>query len=236
MAFLKNLRMAQKLGLLAASLLLLTGLICLIGITGLNRGVEQGQEVILGNQLSANLLEGEIDHLNWVKAVSNFLLDEHSKELSVELKHTDCKFGKWYYGNERKEIERQIPALKDDLAAIEAPHKQLHDSARHMVENTRRADGLINKSVAIKIYDEETMPALLSVQTQLKKISETAKGNILSDRKMIENSKKFSHHSSLLCGRRVDHRRRPCLADYPGNYCPPALGGGVGGGDRQGEF
>jgi len=191
MSFLKNLRMAQKLGLLAASLLLLTGVICSVGITGLNRGVEQGQEVILGNQLSANLLEREIDHLNWVKSVSNFLLDEHNTQLAVELKHTDCKFGKWYYGDERKEIESKIPALKSDLAAVEEPHKQLHDSARHMVENARRADGAIDKIAAIKIYDVETMPALLAVQSQLKKISETAKGNILSDSKMIENSRSF---------------------------------------------
>ncbi len=191
MAFLQDLRMAHKLGLLAASLLLLTGLICLIGITGLNRGVEQGQEVILGNQLSANLLEREIDHLNWVKAVSNFLLDEHSPQLTVELKHTDCKFGKWYYGDERQEIERKVPALKNHLAAVEEPHKQLHDSARHMIENARQADGAIDKKIAIKIYDEETIPALLGVQTQLKKISETAKGSILSDSKMIENSRSF---------------------------------------------
>jgi methyl-accepting chemotaxis protein len=191
MVFLQNLRMAQKLGLLAASLLLLTGVICFIGITGLNRGVEQGQEVIVGNQLSANLLEREIDHLNWVKVVSNFLIDEHSKDLAVELKHTDCKFGQWYYSDERREIERKVPALRNALAAVEEPHKQLHDSARHMLESARRADGLIDKSVAIRIYDDETMPALLGVQAQLKTISETAKGNILSDSKMIENSQSF---------------------------------------------
>jgi methyl-accepting chemotaxis protein len=111
--------------------------------------------------------------------------------LTVELKHTDCKFGKWYYSDERQELERKIPAIREDLAAIEEPHKQLHDSARHIVENARRADGTIDKSVATKIYDVETMPALLEVQAQLKKISETAKGNILSDSKMIENSQSF---------------------------------------------
>ena len=191
MGFLQNLRMAQKLGLLAASLLFLAGVICFVGITGLNRGVEQGQEVILGNQLSANLLEREIDHLNWVKNVSTFLLDEHSTELSVELKHTDCKFGQWYYGEDRKDLERKIPTLKDDLAAVEEPHKQLHDSARHMVENSRAADGSIDKVAATRIYDQETIPALLGVQAQLKKINETAKANILSDIKMIENSRSF---------------------------------------------
>lgn len=191
MGILQDLRMAAKLSVLAASLLLLVGIICFIGIRGLNRGVEQGAEVIIGNQLHANLLDREIDHLNWAKNLSNFILDEHINKIDIELDPANCKFGKWYYGKDRKDIEKEIPVLKEVLATIDEPHKRLHESAKHIIAAARRDDGTFNKKIASRIYDQETIPALQAVQLQLNKVSDIAKDNILSDEQMVENSRNY---------------------------------------------
>ncbi|NJC89326.1 MAG: HAMP domain-containing protein [Desulfuromonas sp.] len=188
MGWLQNLRMAQKLGLLSGILLVLTGVVCLVGIRGLTKGVEEGKEVILGNQLTANLLQREIDHLNWAKNVANFIIDDHQQQLGVELDHHNCKFGKWYYSDERSRIETQIPAAKAELAAIEEPHQRLHQSAKHIGETARtNAD----RKVLAEIYQAETLPALQGVQEYLKKINDTARASILSDEAMIANADAF---------------------------------------------
>jgi len=189
--FLQNLRMAQKLGLLSGILLLLTGVVCLVGIRGLSNGVQDGKEVILGNQLTANLLQREIDHLNWAKSVSNFIIDDQRQELTVELDPTKCKFGQWYYSDDRKAIEKEIPEVKSELAGIEEPHRHLHQSARKIAETPHRADGTVDRLVAGEVYREETLPALQKVQEHLKQINDTARGAILSDEAMIGNADAF---------------------------------------------
>jgi len=186
----QNWRMGQKLGLLAALLLLLNGVVCLVGIAGLTRGVTQGQEVILGNQLNADLLQREIDHLNWAKNVSNFLLDEEKRELAVELEPTNCKFGQWYYGDGRSEIEARIPALAPELRAIEEPHKQLHLSARHIIERTQQS-GSLDKRAGSAIYDSETIPALAAVQEHLKNLNDISRAHVISDQQMVGNSRSY---------------------------------------------
>jgi len=189
---LQNMRMAQKLGLLSGVLLVLTGVVCFVGIRGLTSGVEEGKQVVLGNQLTANLLQREIDHLNWAKQVANFIIDDRQKQLGVELDHHNCKFGKWYYSDERTRIEAQIPAVKGDLAAVEEPHQRLHQSAKQITEAGRNASsGGIDRQALAAIYDSETLPALLQVQGHLKQINDVARANILSDEAMIANAGNF---------------------------------------------
>ncbi|MCM2264611.1 MAG: methyl-accepting chemotaxis protein [Desulfuromonadales bacterium] len=191
LGWLQNMRMAQKLGLLSGILLVLTGIVCLVGIRGLTSGVDEGKQVILGNQLTANLLQREIDHLNWSKNVANFIIDENQQQLGVELDHQNCKFGKWYYSDERTRIETQIPAVKGELTAIESPHQRLHQSAKHMVEVGKSTTGGVDRQVLSAIYKDETLPALVSVQDCLKKINDTARASILSDEAMIANAGAF---------------------------------------------
>ncbi|TLM68459.1 MAG: HAMP domain-containing protein [Deltaproteobacteria bacterium] len=187
-SWLQNMRMAQKLGLLSGLLLVLTGVVCLVGIRGLTSGVEEGKQVILGNQLTANLLQREIDHLNWAKNVANFIIDDQQQKLGVELDHHNCKFGKWYYSDERAQIEAQIPAIKQELAEIEQPHQRLHQSAQHISE---AGAGGGSKQVFAAIYRDETLPALMDVQAHLKKINDVARASILSDEAMIANAGSF---------------------------------------------
>ena len=74
------------------------------------------------------LVEKEVDHLNWVNALSEeFTLN---KEFDKQLDPHKCGFGKWYYdllnSEEYKHLDDQTKGL---LAKIAEPHKSLHNSA-----------------------------------------------------------------------------------------------------------
>ncbi|MDX2479068.1 MAG: methyl-accepting chemotaxis protein [Desulfuromusa sp.] len=137
---LKNLKIGSKIALLAGSILVLMLVILVWGISGLSTTVSNGKEMAAGNGLRGELLAREVDHLNWTKKVSTFLTDENVTELAVQLDHTQCAMGKWLYGEGRKQAELLVPALSQDLKALEAPHKHLHESARQIKDVFQIAD------------------------------------------------------------------------------------------------
>lgn len=106
-------------------------LLCLVLTTkfGINNIVSNAAQVIDGNVLDRNLAQKEIDHLNWVAKVNRLLTDETVTVLDVQTDDHKCGFGKWLYGEGRKNAEILVPELAPLLKKIEVPHKKLHDSA-----------------------------------------------------------------------------------------------------------
>ena len=135
-----DIRIESKMKIYASSLMALLLVIGIWAAIGLSHVVNDGMEVANGNALRGELLQREVDHLNWAKAVAAYLNDEEVQELNIELDHTRCGFGKWYYGQGRKEAELLLPALQQPLVEIEAPHKELHASARAIQKVYKAAD------------------------------------------------------------------------------------------------
>jgi methyl-accepting chemotaxis protein len=131
------------------------------------------------------LLQREVDHLNWAQAVGKYVHAEPAGELSAQLDPTQCGFGKWYYGSGRKDAEALLADLKDPLAAIEEPHRKLHESAAQI--KTMRTEG--RHAEASAFYDRETLGELEKVQGILKSMTGLAKEHILSEEVMIEHAK-----------------------------------------------
>nr|WP_320050909.1 methyl-accepting chemotaxis protein [uncultured Desulfuromonas sp.] len=150
---LKNLKIDTKLLLLIGFLLLLLGATVVLSITGLTATVHDGEEMAAGNRLRGELLAREVDHLNWAKHVSLFLTDPHVETLDVQLDHTQCALGKWLYGPGRQEAETLVPALKEDLKKIEAPHKHLHESAQKINQVFRAGDAHLPQFITEKEMD-----------------------------------------------------------------------------------
>ncbi|WP_430816910.1 methyl-accepting chemotaxis protein [Carboxylicivirga sp. RSCT41] len=98
-------------------------------ISGINMIVKDADQVIAGNKLRAELDERYVDHLLWAQDVSSLLTDAHVHELHVQTDHHQCKFGKWYYGEGRKNAEALTPELKHLFDEFEEPHIKLHQSA-----------------------------------------------------------------------------------------------------------
>jgi methyl-accepting chemotaxis protein len=88
------------------------------------------QGLIIQNELKQNIKENlkerEINHLDWVSQVYKGMLSGSADAINVETDGHKCKFGKWYYCNDRKTAEREIPGIRQDLEKIETPHLDLH--------------------------------------------------------------------------------------------------------------
>jgi methyl-accepting chemotaxis protein len=105
--------------------------------------------VAFDKNLHALLSDRWIDHLKWVKDLSNSLLTGDSFKGGLD--PTQCAFGKWYYA-----YKTDDPQLKALLTNWEEPHLQLHLSAQKIVAVTDKKNGFFAKNV----YQTETMPAL----------------------------------------------------------------------------
>ena len=162
---LDNLKVGTKMLLFSGSLLVLLLTTLVWAITGLSSTVSNGQEVSSGNTLRGELLQREVDHLNWVKQVSAFLTDEKQGELTVQLDHTQCGFGKWYYGEGRKQAEVLLPELREGLIAIEEPHIKLHASAQKIKSLFQKADPDLPRFLTEKELDH--MGWVYKIQTAI---------------------------------------------------------------------
>ncbi|MBF0551208.1 MAG: CZB domain-containing protein [Deltaproteobacteria bacterium] len=156
--------------------LALTVIVGTLSFFGISNIIRHASVVIKGNQLDGLLAQREVDHLKWVNKVSVFLIDKDLTRLDVETNDHNCAFGKWLYGEGRREAEDFIPSLAPMLKKIEAPHKMLHDSAIAIEKN---------KDTRSEIYVKKTIPALQAIQGLLNDIRAEAKNNIMTDNLML---------------------------------------------------
>ncbi|MEO5363570.1 MAG: methyl-accepting chemotaxis protein [Magnetococcus sp. DMHC-8] len=149
----KNLSLGKKILVGIGSVLVLMIGVSGWSLLGINRMVANGLEVVEGNKLRGEILQREIDHLNWVNRVSTYINDEKTTELGVQLDHTQCAFGKWFHGDGRRQAETLLPALQKTLTVMEEPHRLLHESARKIQKVFIRADANLPEFLAQKETD-----------------------------------------------------------------------------------
>ncbi|HMK44851.1 MAG TPA: HAMP domain-containing protein, partial [Dissulfurispiraceae bacterium] len=182
----KDIVIGKKLMISTMTLLMLMAGVGIWASLGIEDIVDDGMKVAGGNQLRGELLQREVDHLNWAQTLSKFVYDDHADQLTVQLDHTQCGFGKWYYGEDRRKAEAMLPQIKDALAGIEDPHKKLHESAAS-IKKVHNEGGL---KEARTIYEKESLLHLEKVQSLLTKMRGIAKENILSEEQMLASAKK----------------------------------------------
>jgi methyl-accepting chemotaxis protein len=155
-------------------------------IKGVSAIVRDGRAVAGGNRLRGELLQREVDHLKWAQSVGQYVYNPAMKELTVQLDPTQCGFGKWYYGAGRKDAEAMLPALGAPFAAIEEPHRRLHESASRIQALQQQGD----RPGAERTYDAETLQHLGAVQALLKEATEISREGILSEEVMLAGAQK----------------------------------------------
>ncbi len=94
-----------------------------------------------------------IDHLNWIKNLSNSILT--GSQFTGGLDPHKCAFGKWFYS-----YKAENPAFAALLSKWEEPHKNLHNSANEIVQ----AMAANNISQATDIYQQQTLPILAQLE------------------------------------------------------------------------
>lgn len=136
----KDLRLAAKLTVGFGAVLALLSTLTIFAITGIAGIVDNAEEVIHFNALKSEMVQREVDHLNWANAVNALITDDNVHEITVTTDPRECAFGRWYYSDARREAERLVPQLAPILAAIEEPHNRLHQSADRIAEEYTHVD------------------------------------------------------------------------------------------------
>jgi len=149
----KNMTIGKKMGVGFSVVLAALLLVAVISFSGVGSIVSNASQVIEGNKLNGVLAQKEVDHLNWANKVNQLLTDDRVTELSVQTDDHLCGFGKWLYGEERKQAERLVPALAPLLKDLEAPHATLHASAIEIREHFCQADERLPKFLVEKEVD-----------------------------------------------------------------------------------
>lgn len=120
--------------------LVLMAVVSVWAVLGVGDIVRNAKEVIEGNKLRGDITQRVVDHLNWSEQVSVYLTDRDVTELNVQTDHRQCAFGKWYFGEGRKEAERLVPEIAAIMKDIEKPHEELHASAIAIAEQFSNVD------------------------------------------------------------------------------------------------
>ena len=124
-----NMSLAKKIGGGFGIIIIMLCAIAIWAIFGIRGIVDNANEVIEGNKLVGDLVQKEVDHLNWANQVNQLLTDESVTELDVQTDDHLCAFGKWLYGEGRQQAIELVPSLAPILTEIEGPHHELHTSA-----------------------------------------------------------------------------------------------------------
>lgn len=168
----KDLTIGTKISASFLAILILLLIVSCVGIFGFGKIVKNATEVIDGNQLDGTLAQREVDHLVWVNKVNALLTDETVTKLSVQTDDHKCGFGKWLYGEYRKDAENLVPDFKDLLKDIETPHYLLHASAIEIGNSFKPVNLSLGEFLSQKkndhlLWTHKIKDALLNRSTEL---------------------------------------------------------------------
>ncbi len=171
----KDLGLGKKMMIGFGSVLVLLLGIAAFSLSGISAIFGKSIVVTESNKISGELLQREVDHLKWAQEVERYAMSPDAKaELTVQLDHRQCGFGKWYYGKGREEAAKLLPELAGPLKDIEEPHRKLHESASLIKDarnGGRSADGR-------QIFATVTLGQLKDVQSLLKNMVGATKEQI----------------------------------------------------------
>jgi methyl-accepting chemotaxis protein len=75
------------------------------------------------------IIVAKSDHVLWKKRLTELLLGRAQMNSSEVTDHHHCRFGKWYYGT-----GRELYGSNPEFAAIEEPHRRVHETAKQVVQ------------------------------------------------------------------------------------------------------
>ncbi|MCP4566174.1 MAG: methyl-accepting chemotaxis protein [FCB group bacterium] len=149
----KNMKLAARIGGGFTVLITLLAVIAGWSYWGIDGIIGYAGDVVEGDQIASRINRLEIEHLNWVNAISGLLTDDNITELNVETDPHKSAFGQWYYSEEREEAEKYIPEITDYLEAIEEPYKKLYETAIRIDNVYHQADPTLPRFIAEKEAD-----------------------------------------------------------------------------------
>ena len=158
----RHMSVGKKIALGFGVTLVFLVIVAVRSILGVGGIVQDAGLITEGNKLRAEIMQREIEHVNWANTVSSYMTDVTTKELKVQTDPTKCMFGEWYHGEGRKHAEQLLPALAPILAEVEEPHKVMHASAIEIGKKFRREHTGLRQTLALRMADHATWVGQLS--------------------------------------------------------------------------
>jgi methyl-accepting chemotaxis protein len=150
---------------IVAAITLVVGLVGLFGTSSL---VSKHDQLARANGVARELLQRELDHLKWRQKLGEFQRNERLTTLDVQKDDHLCGFGKWFFGEQRKQAEALVPALAPLLAKIEDPHRRLHRAALHIEEQLRSG----HRAEAVAFFGQDVSGILGELQALFRDMDE----------------------------------------------------------------
>ena len=113
--------------------------------------LEAGNHAI--HEDGARLHQAELDHYQWINAVSDLFLHDNVTKLEVQTDHQLCNLGKWIYSEEGRKLAESNPKIAALLEKIKQPHKELHESAKQIDDLYTEFDHTIDAMLAERWID-----------------------------------------------------------------------------------
>jgi methyl-accepting chemotaxis protein len=161
-----QLTIGKRMALGCAVPLVFLGMVALGSVSGITRIAGGLNHLLECDKTQTMVDQREIDHLIWAGKVSGVLAGQSAQTLGVQTNDHECAFGKWLYGDGRKETERLFPAVAAELTAIEGPHARLHESAK-AINNILATNSADRFDKANAVFSSQTQSVLLEVRDHL---------------------------------------------------------------------
>ena len=200
----RDLSIRGKITIGSIVLIFLSMIIAFFAISGFKEVVNDSEELINSNKLTAKITQAEVSHLQWMEHLSLFLLKNGKNPWTVQMDGHQCGFGKWLYGEDRQLAEHQFPSIIPLLKQIEQVHLKLHASAASIKKSIGKLsdDSLepLDFSAAKDIYNQTTLPALHKIQGLLKEVQREIKNNSITDTAMLAAATKTRTEIMVIAG------------------------------------
>ena len=136
----KNLTVGKKLGVGFGIVLIMLTMLLLTSFFGATSIVKNAVSLIGGEEIIGAMMQKEVEHLEWLARLTEYMTDPDVKELNVRTDDHQCGLGKWLFGEERKHAEELVPEIAPLLKSMEEPHQLLHHSAVDIAKKMNKLD------------------------------------------------------------------------------------------------
>ena len=119
----------KKLGLSFFALILvviITNGINTSGILTIRNQWEMAQDI---EALHTSLVQREIEHLQWVMKLQEYVILGAADHFEIEMDPTKCNLGKWLASEDFAHLLEHYPSFEQEFQKLDAPHQALHASA-----------------------------------------------------------------------------------------------------------
>ncbi len=160
---------------------------------------EYAQKIQESSALDEEVFNRENQHLQWVSALLQFVINENQTELNAVKDPHQCALGQWYYGESRDRAIAAFPGIAHAVADLEEPHRVLHATAG-VIETLKARDGRNSLQEISQEFRDSTLPALRGVRAQLTAMRDQIDQARLMEKAAFQEHVAFSRTATIVLG------------------------------------